>query len=243
MRISLLAVIFFLVLSANAQSAKPAKRRARGGPVATGVARTAPKMRVAANLDAQLAKWKPYRMAAPTGLSASERQLLAKLVEAQQYVNDIYWRQSDPEGLALLKRLRNSPNARDQKIVRMLRINGSRYDLLEEHKPFVGDQPYAPGRGFYPEGLTREQVEQYVKDHPENKDAIYSPFTIVRRNGAELEAIPYRVAFRAQLGPAAKALREAAGYTRDPAFARFLRLRAEALLKDDYYESDISWME
>src|SRR3954466_4136273 len=106
MKIILFCALVALTMSSNAQTANPkARARTRGGPVATGTAKNAPKLKVAANIDEQLAKWKPYRMTMPAGLSAREQQLASKLVEAQQYINAIYWRQSDPEGLALLKRL------------------------------------------------------------------------------------------------------------------------------------------
>ena len=86
-------------------------------------------------------------------------------------------------------------------------------------------------------------MEQYVKEHPEQKAAIYDQFTIVRWHDEKLEAVPYRIAFRAYLEPAAKALRAAAKLSDDAAFAKFLQLRADALLSDDYFPSDLAWLE
>src|SRR5581483_2871966 len=83
----------------------------------------------------------------PAGLSARERQLVEKLVEASRYLDDIYWRQSDPEGLALYK---STP---DPKLKRLLMINGSRWDLLDENRPFVGTEPMPPGHALYPKDL------------------------------------------------------------------------------------------
>jgi hypothetical protein len=145
----------------------------------------------------------------------------------------------------LIKSLEHSANPKDKEILRMLRIQGTRFDLLAENKPFIGTEPMSPDRGFYPTGLTREEIEQYLKQHPEKSAEIYSPFTIVRRKGDELVGIPYHVAYRAFLEPAAKALREAAdlGEADDPQFANYLRLRAEALLTDDYYKSDLAWVD
>jgi hypothetical protein len=122
-------------------------------------------------------------------------------------------------------------------------INASRFDLLEQEKPFVGSEVMAPGRGFYPTKITRDQVEQYVGQHPEQKTAIYDQFTIVRWHQEKLETVPYHIAFRAFLEPAARALRAAATLSNDPAFAKFLRLRADALLSDDYFASDLAWLE
>jgi len=122
-------------------------------------------------------------------------------------------------------------------------INASRFDLLDQNKPFVGTETMPLGRGFYPGSLTREQVEQYVKAHPEQKTPIYDQFTIVRWLQDNLEVVPYHVAYRGFLEPAAKALRAAADLSDDAAFAKYLRLRADALLSDDYFASDLAWLD
>jgi hypothetical protein len=197
-----------------------------------------------AELDKKLAQWKPVKVAFDSeSLSPREIQMVNHLVNASHYLEDIYWRQSDPEALQLYQSLSSSTDPKDQKLVRMLRIQGSRYDLLAENKPFVGTEPMSPGRGLYPAGVTREQLEQYVKQHPEKKQEIYSGYTVIRRRGNELEAIPYHIAFRSLLEPMAKELREAAALSDDPAFANFLRMRADALLTDDYYQSDLAWLD
>src|SRR5438046_8176123 len=108
-------------------------------------------------------------------LSAREKQLVLKLVDASRYLENIYWRQVDPEGLALYKSLEGSSNPQGVDLRRYLWINGSRFDLLENNQPFVGSAKKPPGAGFYPQGLTREQLERYVKDHPEKKAELYSP--------------------------------------------------------------------
>jgi hypothetical protein len=191
------------------------------------------------NLDGLLARWKTVSMPFhPGGLTARERQTVDKLVDASRYVEDIFWRQSDPEGLKLL-----TAGVRDPRVRRLLTINGSRYDLIDGNRPFVGSQPYSPDAGLYPRGLTRADIERYVAAHPQARAAIYSPYTIVRRRGDDLEAIPYNVEYRKLLEPAAQALREAAALTEDPQFGRFLRLRADALLSDDYYASDVAWLD
>ena len=82
-----------------------------------------------------------------------------------------------------------------------------------------------------------------MKDHPEQKNEIFSPYTVVRQNGEQLHAIKYSVAYRSFLEPAAKALREAAALSNDKDFAKFLRMRADALLSDDYYPSDLAWLD
>jgi hypothetical protein len=85
-------------------------------------------------------------------------------------------------------------------------------------------------------------MEAYVRDHPAEKAALYDPHTVVHRDGARLVAVPYHEVYREWLAPAAAALNDAAALSDDVPFANFLRLRARALLDDDYYASDIAWI-
>lgn len=199
---------------------------------------------VVPDLSKRVAKFRavqmPFRSA---GLSESERQMVERLVDACRHLEDIFWRQSDPEALALHQSLAGSKNPRDLQLRRYLWINASRFDLIDENKAFVGTDPAPPGRGFYPAGLTRAQVEKYVSEHPEKKNEIYSPTTVVRWNAGQLEGVPYHIAYRSLLEPAAKDLREAAKLSADAAFASFLQARADALLSDDYFPSDLAWVD
>jgi hypothetical protein len=176
------------------------------------------------------------------GLSARERQMITHLVEASREIEDIFWRQSDPEALSLYRSLAASQDPAEKRLRRLLFINASRFDLIDDNKPIVGTGALPPGRGFYPPELTRQEIEEYVKKHPEKKDEIYSPYTVVIRRGSELAGVPYHEHYRQFLEPAARDLREAAALSEDPAFADFLRLRASALLTDDYYQSDVAWV-
>ncbi len=235
-------VLFLVLLMSTFSVAQPKKTRVMTGSAAKSGAPA--NLKVAADLGQRLAKFQRVRMPFRTaGLSAREQRLVRKLVEACGYLESIYWRQSDPEGLTLYQSLASSRNLRDVKLRTYLWINASRFDLIDQDRPFVGTEAVPPGRGFYPAKLTRDQVEQYVKQHPEQKAAIYDQFTIVRWNQGKLETVPYRVAFRAFLEPAAEALRAAADLSDDAAFAKFLRLRADALLSDDYFPSDLAWLD
>jgi hypothetical protein len=235
-------VLFLILLLSTFGTAQQKKSRAMTGSAARGGAPA--DLKVAADLGQRLAKFQHVRMPfQTTGLTAREQQLVRKLVEACGYLESIYWRQSDAEGLTLYQSLGSSRNRRDIELRTYLRINASRFDLIDQDRPFVGTEPAPPGRGFYPANLTRDQVEQYVKQHPEQKAAIYNQFTIVRWNQRELETVPYHIAFRAFLEPAASALQAAAKFSDDPAFAKFLQLRADALLNDDYFPSDLAWLD
>jgi hypothetical protein len=199
---------------------------------------------VAADLSQRLARWKPVAMPFERrDLSSRERQMIEKLIDACRDLENIYWRQSDPDDIALYNSLAGAAGEREKQLRRLLWINGGRWDLLDENRPFLGTEPMPPGRALYPKGLTRGDIEAYVRSHPAEKSGIYNDRTVVRRNGERLDAVPYRIAFREWLEPAAGKLNEAAELSDEKPFANFLRLRAKALLTDDYYESDVAWVE
>jgi len=136
------------------------------------------------NIASQLSKFKQVQMAAATdGLTQREKQLVQKLVDASRLIESIYWRQSDLAGLALYKGLGGCTGKTERDIRHFLVINGSRYDLLEEHKPFIGRDPYPPGRESYPKGITQKEIDSYVAAHPDKKAEIYHPQTVVKRQG------------------------------------------------------------
>jgi len=236
--VSLLVAFFILSIPASAQTGHtPMTGSATKGAESDG-------MQVVADLDQRLAKFRRVEMPFYTAdLTAREVKMVGKLVDAARHLEEIYWRQMDPDGLTLYESLAASKDPRDEMLRRYLWINASRFDLLDGEKPFVGTTPVLPGRGFYPQNLTREQVEKYVNAHPEKKDEIYGSFTVVRWHGDQLEGLPYHIAYRSFLEPAAQDLREAAGLSDDPAFANFLRMRADALLTDDYFKSNLAWLD
>ncbi len=196
---------------------------------------------VAPDLPQRLARYKPVEMPfAKDQFTARELRVINELIAACRDLENIYWRQNSPEDIPIYKSLPPGDPVR-----RFLWINGSRYDQIDENKPFIGTEPMPPGRNLYSRGLTRDEIEAYVKAHPDQKKAIYDERTVVEiagRNPLKLKTTPYHVRYRTWLVPAARHLRNAAGSSDDKAFAEFLRMRAKALLEDDYYPSDLAWV-
>ena len=253
-----IAVATLYPLAANQHAAAAAQ----SVPATTAKSASSSKPYVVPDLAERVAKFKlvhmPFNSA---GLGAREKEMVAKLVDASGLLDCIYWRQNDPEGLRLYLSLANSKAPQDLLLRRYLKINGSRFDLIDDDKPFVGTEPMPPGRGFFPgapsdKPVALSEIEEFARQVPDKKVAIYSPRTIVEglqpewMNRAPVytgryapRVIPYHVAFAEFLKPMAKDLREAAALSDDPAFAKFLRLRADALLTDDYFASDIAWLD
>ncbi len=231
------------MLGSTQQKSAGGKSGAAGSPGAGMGLKANVRPYVAPDLAERVGRYKRVVMGYDSaGLTAREKKMVEKLVDAAQWLDAIYWRQSDPRGLMLLKSIEGSSRPEDALLRRFLVINGSRFDLLEANKAFVGTAPFSPGRGYYPEGVTRQVVESYVEKHPGERKEIYSPYTIIERGAAGLEAIPYHEKYARLLEPMAKDLKEAAALSDDAGFAKYLRLRAAALLSDDYYPSDIAWV-
>ena len=201
---------------------------------------------VAPDLDQRLARFKRVEMPFTyEPFSAHEHHLIDELIAASRDLEEIYWRQNSPEDIPIVQSLASSKDNRADVLRRYLWINGSRYDQIEENRPFIGATPMPPGRDLYPRGITREEIEAYVKAHPAEKKAIYDERTVVElvsRNPLKLKTTPYHVKYRRWLESAAKHLRNASALSDDKAFARFLDMRAKALLTDDYYSSDLAWV-
>ena len=124
--------------------------------------------------------------------------------------------------------------------------NAGPWSRLDKDEPFIEGVPKEkPNKaGFYPEDLGKEEFETWLKTLSEpQRNAAIGFFTVIERKDGKLEAVPYSEVYRAWLEPAAKLLKEAADLTTNGSLAAFLKARADAFLSNDYYASDVSWMD
>lgn len=168
-----------------------------------------------------------------SGLSDNQRQMVGKLIDASVIMDELFWLQAYGNKEELLTSLEN-PDVR-----RFAEINYGPWDRLAGDKPFVegvGEKPL--GANFYPADMTREEFDAW--DQP-GKQGQYS---VVRRGPqGDLVLIPYHDLYSVQLERAAALLREAADLAEVESFANYLRMRADALLTDDFQPSDMAWMD
>lgn len=175
-----------------------------------------------------------------TQLTPKERQMIPLLIDAAKAMDPIFWDQSYGSRDSLFA------SVNDEGVRRFIDINYGPYDRLDGNAPFVPEVgPRPPGANLYPADITKEEFEAAVAKGPKARaDSLKSLYTLVRRGpDRSLIAIPYRVAYKAQNEIAAGKLREAAKLAEDPGLKRYLELRAEALLTDDYQPSDLAWMD
>ena len=177
-------------------------------------------------------------------LSDSERAVVNKLMEVSGLMNAIYFRQLDQNNPAYKDQIKNSDLPNKDLILQMFKQHYGVCDGLNEGKVFYGDAEACPkGGGFYPADMTTQEFEDWIAAHPDDEEAFRSGYTVIRREGDNLIAIPYAEAYAEWLEPAAALLREAAELSEEPTLKRFLNLRADAFLSDDYFESEMAWMD
>lgn len=205
---------------------QPAATPAAMPPASTAAENTAMAERVARYAEVTLS-------ADLSHLSEGDRQAVGLLIDAGQIIDGLFWQQVWGDRQDLLARTNDPATAR------YIDINYGPWDLLDGDKPFVdGIGPRPAGAGFYPADMTREE---FAAAELPGKD---SQYTLLRRDDAgKLVVVPYSVAYRAELEQVATLLRQAAGVASTPSFAHYLRLRADALLSDDYQASDMAWMD
>src|SRR5215831_9240199 len=178
-------------------------------------------------------------------VSAADRKVLAKLVEASQIMDALFLRQVWVGNEAMLIDLARDQSAEGRARLHLFLINKGPWDRLDHNKPFVPRAPAKPaGANFYPDGASKADLDAWMKSLPEAERAkAVGFFTVIRRNGRLFSPVPYSDVYHEELARAASLLREAAGLAIEPTLKAFLTKRADAFLSNDYYDSDVAWME
>jgi hypothetical protein len=201
-----------------------------------------------AQLQKMIARFKPTDLRVDESkLSPGDRQALPKLIEAARVLNDIFLTQMWSGNHALHAKLRSDPSVLGKARLDYFWLNKSPWSEIDGHAAFLPDVPpkKLPGANFYPEDMSREEFEAWVKtlSKPEREQA-EGFFTVIHRDAnRKLHAVPYSQEYRADLEKSAKLLEQAAGLTDNATLQKFLTTRAAAFHSNDYYESDIAWMD
>jgi hypothetical protein len=167
-----------------------------------------------------------------SAFDSKQKQMIALLIEAADVTNSIYWQQGWGDKTALMQRIGDASTRQ------YAEINYGPWDRLNNDQPFVagvGARP--PGAQFYPADMSKDEFE---KSPLKDKASLY---TVLRRDAQnQLVTVPYHQAYQADLQKAAGLLRDAAKLSDDKDFAKYLKMRADALLDDNYQPSDFAWM-
>ncbi len=200
-----------------------------------------------AQLQRMAARFAPVDIGADlSALPANERQALARLVRAGRVMDGIFLRQVWGGNPALLVDLAGDQSALGRARLHYFLINKGPWSRLDHDAPFVPGVPAVKpdAANFYPAGAGKAEVENWIKTLEAERPAATGFFTVIRRDAkGKLLAVPYNIEYQGELMEAASLLREAAALTAQPTLKRFLEARADAFLSNDYYASDVAWME
>src|SRR2546422_9145896 len=206
-----------------------------------------------AQLEKMAARFSPTPLRVDTSkLPPGDREALVKLIEAGRIVDDIFLKQFWSGNPALYARLQKDRTPLGKARLHYFWINKGPWSCLDEFRAFVpGVPPGKPlGANFYPEDMSKADFERWLASLQEKEqDAAKSFFTVIRwkKDGDvshdQLMAVPYSEEYKDELTRAANLLREAAGLTDNATLKKFLSLRADAFLSNDYYASDAAWMD
>lgn len=202
-----------------------------------------------AELDRMAARFAPVPIEVDiSDLDHRERQSLRKLIEAARVIDNVFLEQLWAGNHQLYDQLKSDRSPLGKARLHLFRIYKSPWSDLDDHRSFLPAVPdrKPPGANFYPEDITREEFKHWLERLPSGhaKQAT-SFFTVIRRSAStgDLAIIPYHCEYRQSLERAASLLRDTASIATRASLKRFLETRAAAFLNDDYFESDIAWMD
>ena len=216
------------------------------GGMAVGEAQK-PELPDAAKLQAMNGRFASVDIGADiSSLAPNERQALTKLVQAGRIMDALFLRQVWGGNEALLFDLLSDKTPLGRTRLHAYLLNKGPWSRLDHNQPFLPGVPAKPeGAHFYPAGATKADIEAWMAKLPEaQKTAAQGFYTTIRRGpDGQFRSVPYSVEYQPELARAAELLREAASLTSDATLKKFLTTRADAFLSNDYYASDVAWME
>lgn len=180
-------------------------------------------------------------------LSENDRKALEKLIEAARLLDPLFIRQVWSGNEALKKKLEADTTPEGRERFHYFMINKGPWSRNEENQPFIDGVPHEkpPQAGFYPDDMTKDEFNTWVSGLSEQeKKRATGFFTVIKRGtDGKLKMVPYHEEYREFLEPAARLLKEAAELTTNATLKSFLTKRADAFMSDDYYASDVAWMD
>ena len=195
-------------------------------------------------LKEQIAKFAPTELKYDAStLDERQKVVVEKLYNAAKIMDEIFLEQVYSKNNEIKAELETMNTDEASLQLELFNIMFGPFNRLEHDKPFMGTEKKPLGANYYPEDMTKEEFNQWLKDHPEDEEAFTSEFTVIRRDGESLVAIPYSEYYKDNLSEAATLLLEAAEYADNPSLKKYLTTRAAAFKSNDYFESDMKWMD
>ena len=200
------------------------------------------------NIKEKISRFAPIEIKVDTSrLTEGDKKALAKLIEAAKIMDSLYIRQVWNGNEKMLERLKSFDTPSVKELLHYFQINMGPWSIIDDNAAFIKGvpKPRPPGANYYPEDMTKDEFNAWVATLPEAEQKKATGFFYVIRRDAEkkLMVVPYSVEYKDLLTNAAKLLKEAAVLTDNLSLKKFLIRRADAFISNNYYESDVAWME
>ncbi len=205
-------------------------------------------------LKEQIAKFVPTELKYDAStLDERQKVVVEKLYRAAKIMDELFLDQVYSKNNEIKADLMAEDSEEAKYQLELFNIMFGPFNRLEHEAPFIGTEKKPLGANYYPEDITKEEFEQWLQDHPEDEEAFTSEFTVIRRDGdppgqspaatRNLVAIPYSEYYKDKLTEAATLLLDAAEIADNPSLKKYLTTRAVAFQNNDYFESDMKWMD
>ncbi|HKK08760.1 MAG TPA: peptidase, partial [Gemmatimonadota bacterium] len=197
------------------------------------------------SLQTQVAKFAPVTLGFDTArLDGGQRTVIKNLVQASEVLDTVFRLQVWRDNLDYAARLQGATGPGMDAARDYYAIMYGPWDRLESDAPFLAVGPKPEGAGFYPPDVTRQDFDAYLRQHPADSASFTSYYTVIRRTpSGGLEAVPYSQFYHDRLARASSLLRQASEAASNPSLKKFLRMRAESFTSDDYFDSEVAWVE
>ena len=200
------------------------------------------------DLEKKIRRFAPTVLKADTSrLSANDRKALGKIIGAARFMDPLFLRQVWSGNEALKKKLEADKSVVGRQRLHYFLINDGPWSRLNNNEPFIEGVPREkpPQANYYPDDMTKEEFNSWLNSLPgSDKERATGYFYTIRRDShGKLMTVPYSREYREFLEPTAKLLREAAALTSNRTLKDFLTKRADAFASNDYYASDVAWMD
>ncbi len=195
------------------------------------------------NPKQELSKYVPVNIGGDTRrLSHKERKILDKLIQVSKLLDVIYLDQVYSGNKKILEQLEKNPR-KNRHDIKLFKFYYGPFDRLGNNKPFIDGFVKPKGANYYPEDLTIQEFEDFMKRNPETKTSFQSNLTLIRRVNSSLVAIPFSEAYREELSKSSTLLKEAAKLSQNRSLKKYFNTLAEAFTSNNYFNADVAWID
>jgi hypothetical protein len=191
----------------------------------------------------ELSRYVPVNIGADMRrLSPKERKIIDKLIQVAKLLDDIYLDQVFSKNKEILAQLEKNPR-KNKHALKLFKFYYGPFDRLHRNKAFIDGYIKPEGANFYPENITVQEFEEFIKRNQDVKNSFQSSLTLIRRINNGLVSIPYSDAYREELSKASFLLKETSKLSQNKSLKKYFNVLANAFVTNEYFDADVAWID